>query len=112
MRYDFKDQVRGDTFKGAEFEVLENGVAVNLANYRIRMHLRTAADSTQIQHLFDTDNATITITDALAGKFVLEPVIINLPARMYVYDIEFTSPAGVVRTWVRGNFPIVADVTR
>ena len=111
MTYDFPYHIKGDTFKGTEFEILSNALPVNLTGYRIRMHMRSIATSTTILHAFDTDDGTIVINDAAGGKFTLQPVVIDLPARTYVYDIEFTK-AGVVKTWIRGTWPIINDVTR
>ena len=112
MNYNFKEHIKGDTFLPVEFQIKDGGSPKNLTDYRIRMHLRRSSTQTSpLVFAFDTDDGTIDIFDAADGKFRLTERVIDIPAFDYRYDIEFTSPAGVVRTWIRGVFPVKPEVT-
>ena len=112
MNYNFKEHIKGDTFLPVEFQIKEGGAVKDLTGYRIRMHLRRTKNRTSPLVLaFDTDNNSIDIFDPTQGKFRLNERVIDIPVFNYLYDIEFTSPAGVIRTWVEGIFPIKAEVT-
>ena len=91
--YNFPDHIKGDTFKGTEFEVFADETPLDLSGYRIRMHIKTIPTASTVLHSFDTEDNTISMTNAAVGKFTLNPVIIDLPERTYVYDIEFEKMA-------------------
>ncbi len=112
MEYNFKPHVKGDTFLGAEFQVSDGAEAIDLTNYRIRMHLRRqASPSASLVMAFDTEDETIEIHEPAEGRFRIPARVIDVPAFNYKHDIEFTNGAGRVRTWVRGVFPVVEEVT-
>ena len=98
---------KGDTFS-ATFAVEQDGSPINLTAYTIRMHIRPSQASSTLS-LDLTDN--IEIYNAVGGLFRINEVIIDLPARVYYYDIEFTSGAAV-STWLAGTFTVYQDVTR
>lgn len=109
--YNFRGVIKGDTWLGAEFEMTDpDGVAIDLAGYSIRMHLRKTADQPEPEMIFTTEDDTIEIIDAAGGKFQIKERTIDLPVYRYVYDIEFTKN-NVVRTWIRGTFPVKPEVT-
>ena len=111
--YNFKPHVKGDTFLGAEFRVTDGVNPIDLTDFRIRMHLRRQASQTAaLIKVFDTNIAdTMEIHDAADGRFRILRQIVDIPAFDYVYDIEFISPTGRVRTWLRGKFPVIEEVT-
>ena len=108
--YNFPDHKKGDTFPGTVFTIVQNSLPVDLTNYTIRMHLRPArASSTLSQNM----TSSIEIHDPAAGKFRINPVVIDLPARTYYHDIEFTNTVtGAIRTWIEGTWNVTQDVTR
>ena len=67
-------------------------------------------DTTPILSL-DTDDGTIIITDGPNGKFRINPVIINIPAGSYVYDIQINFSTTEIKTYLKGNFTVTQDVT-
>jgi hypothetical protein len=105
--YNFPNHIKGDTFRGVIFEVLVNGVAVDLTAYTIKMHLRpNAASATLSLNL----TSSIEKHDPTNGKFRINAVKIDIAPRTYYYDIEFTEGT-TVRTWVSGTWTVVQDVT-
>ncbi len=77
------------------------------------MQLRTTPSSATV-----TATPTITMTyDAATDKTFVQATMTAattaalLPATVYYYDFEFTN-AGVVTTYLYGNFSITAEVTR
>lgn len=103
---------RGDTFDEVLFELKKDGTAIDLTGATIKMQLRKAAGGPIFLEFTSVSSAGITITDASAGKFKINSVIINLEANVYLYDIEITFASGEVRTWVSGQFTILNDITR
>jgi hypothetical protein len=103
---------RGDTFDEVLFELKKDGTAIDLTGAIIKMQLRKAAGGPIFLEFTSVSSAGITITDASAGKFKINSVIINLEANVYLYDIEITFASGEVRTWVSGQFTILNDITR
>lgn len=103
---------RGDTFDEVLFELKKDGTAIDLTGAIIKMQLRKAAGGPIFLEFTSASSAGITITDASAGKFKINSVIINLEANVYLYDIEITFASGEVRTWVSGQFTILNDITR
>jgi hypothetical protein len=103
--------VRGDTFMGLHFEILVNGVALNLTGAAIKCQLKKDP-STEAVLEFSTADASIAITFPTLGKFSFAERVINIAAREYVMDIEITLASGRVVTPVSGSFTVTNDITR
>ena len=111
--YNIDTHKRGDTFNGLVFAITVNGSPANLTGALIKMDLRyngvlwrrftTATPG--------TDEGTITITDAAAGKFRLDEQIIDIPGVLYDYDAQITFSDDRVKTYFGGNWQIDEDVT-
>jgi hypothetical protein len=111
MGYNFPDHIKGDTFDGVLFEVLENDLPVDLTGATINMDLRqTAASDTSLKR-FSTTTNEIEITDPLLGKFQFKEQIVNVAAYSYYYDIEINYASGRTKTWIAGKWKIKQDVT-
>ena len=103
---------QGDTWQGLTVQFLISSVPVNLTGASILMQLRkTFCDST-VALEFSTGNSTIVIDNPLTGHFSVEPIIISINPRQYVYDIQVTLASGRVITIIEGNFTITPTVTR
>lgn len=98
-----------DTFPGVNFTVTVNTVVLNLTDATIRMQVRKSRNETPILDL--ALGTGLTITDAAAGKFKIDEQIISGTPGMYYYDIEITLSGGDVKTYIKGTFTIVGDVT-
>jgi len=91
-----------------------NGSLVNLTGFSAHMQVRPTVASATITLDLSTSNSRI-VLGGTAGTIVL-----NVPASTtaslvpgdYVYDLELTSPNGVVRRLVEGKFKVKPEVTR
>lgn len=105
------EHYRGDTFPGAQFTVLVNGVPKSLLGASIRMDVRKTATGSRALRLTSAVGGGLTITDAPNAVFKIDEQIINIAAGEYVYDIEITYSDGQVKTPIVGTWDIVQDVT-
>jgi hypothetical protein len=53
----------------------------------------------------------LSMVNAAAGIFKIDKQVIDIPAGVYAYDIEITVAGGDVKTYVRGEWEILQDVT-
>lgn len=108
----FKDHVKGDTFKGRSFEVLYNTVPLDLTSASIEMELKknNKPDTVAVKTFSTADNS-ILITDATAGKFQIVKQIVDIPAFTYVYDIQIILQNLEVYTYISGTWTILQDIT-
>ena len=109
--YNFPDMVRGDTFKAKEFEILKNGVPLDLTNFEINAQIRLGDKRGRLFKTFTIGDG-ITLTNAAAGQFTWDAFLMDVttPGRYY-YDIEFID-GDVVNTYVGGTIKVIDDVTR
>ena len=98
---------KGDTFSGT-FEVEQSNIPVDLTGYTIKMQLRATPNNPLIA--FDFKDS-LEIHDPVNGLFQINDVDIDIPARLYYYDIEFTKD-GVVQSSETYKFIIIQDITR
>jgi len=104
--------IKGDTFEAVNFQINENGDALDLTDCVIKMQLRKECGGVIALSLTSVANAGITITDAVAGEFKINNQIININSANYLYDIEITFPNDEVKTWISGQFSVICDITR
>jgi hypothetical protein len=103
---------QGDTWSGLTVEFLIADSPVDLTGATIKMQLRKTYCDTAIAHEFSTENGSIVVDAPATGIFAVEPTIMNISPKQYVYDIEVTLSSGRVITIVSGNFLITPTVTR
>lgn len=104
---------KGDTFNQVVFEVKRNDVAIDLTGATIKMQLRkNYSDTSAALSLTSVSNSGITITNASNGNFKINQQIIDIEVFNYVYDIQFTLASGEVKTYIKGGFNVVPEVTR
>lgn len=110
MEHNFADHIKGDTWQRHTLvlQLTINSVVQDITAYTIRMQLRPRPGSSTIS--LDL-TPYLEMHDPVNGRFRINPVIIDIPAREYYYDIEFNN-AGVIRTWMQGTLTVVNDVTR
>jgi hypothetical protein len=109
-KYNFKDHVSGDTFNGVEFEMLNNDVAINLTNCAIKIQIKPENKGASV--LTKNVGSGITITGPSLGVFRLDSFVCSLPAGYYDYDIQFTFPSGVIKTYISGKWRILKQITK
>jgi hypothetical protein len=104
--------IKGDTFEAVNFEVKINGDAIDLTGAIIKMQLRKECGGVIGLTLTSIEDTGITIYDAVNGKFKINKQIIDIPSYNYYYDIEIHFADNTVKTWVKGMFNILCDITR
>ncbi len=107
--YDFPDIVAGDTSETTEFVITVNAAPLILTGATIKMDFRDP--SGKVVKYFTTENSTITIVDAINGRFRIEKYTCDIPAKTYDHDIEITLPSGVKKTYVKGQINVLDEVT-
>jgi hypothetical protein len=103
---------QGDTWQGLTIEFLIDSVAVNLTGASILMQLRKTFCDNTVALEFSTDDGSIVIDNPSTGHFSIEPIIISISPRQYVYDTQLTLASGRVITLLEGNFTVTPTVTR
>lgn len=90
-----------------------DGSPIDLTGYTARMQARASYDSdAAVLDLSVGDGLTIT---PLAGKIsvaLANAVTADIPAGVYVYDLEITSGAGVRKKLIFGKMTVLAEVTK
>ena len=104
--YNFPDHIKGDTFKGVNFTVTVNTVALPIS--AVKMELKLAYNTPSALTL--SNGAGITISN-VTGVFTIDNQIIDIPAGNYIYDIEITTQSGDVDTYINGTWKILPGVT-
>lgn len=90
-----------------------NGTGVNLTTFTAKMQVRKTAYHTTPVTTFTTTDGSITLNSS--GNITLIKSAADasaIPAGVYVYDLELTSPNGTVKRLVEGAFTVNAEVTR
>jgi hypothetical protein len=108
--HNLPDVYRGDTMKEIRFELLKNGVPIDLTGASVRCDFKLKTGS----HLFRFSKANdkISIMDPpTEGKFAINSTIIDFPAGTYNYDIEVIFADGTINTFVAGTLKVIQDVT-
>lgn len=98
---------RGDTYTHV-FTVAPDGTAQNLTGYTVRGQVRSALDGTLVA------TPTVTISNATEGQITFSLSDAQTAAftlSTMVYDVEVTSPSGVVTTVARGQIRMHKDAT-
>lgn len=105
---------RGDTFI-REFTFTNDDNPFDLTGWDARLQVReSAAKPVVLQADMEGDEPFISITGV--GDNVLRVEIpassIEIPAKVYLWDLELTSPTGVKTTYLAGSFTIIQDITQ
>jgi hypothetical protein len=106
--YNFTTQ-RKVTYKGAQFTITVNGVALNLTGAHLLCEFKTLANPSSPAILTWTDSAGMTITSPTNGIFTFNPQIIDIPGGSYLYDVKITLASGEVDVYVTGTL-IVTEI--
>jgi hypothetical protein len=107
--YNIPTHKKGDTFTGVTFTVLVNGTPLNLTGSAIKMDIRVG--NVLKKRIDNGTTGGVTLLNAGAGVFTIDKQIIDIPARTYDYDIQFTLANGDVKTYIIGTWTIVQDIT-
>jgi len=97
-----------DGLTGCSFT--SDGTAFASPLSRVRMYFMDANGSVGKQ--CDSEDETITITDAAAWEFDVAPFLMQLAAGEWQWSIETTDSSGDVKTRVTGTIRILSDATQ
>jgi hypothetical protein len=112
VRYDIPKAVKNDTFNGLTFVVTINSVALDLTDAVVNMDLRLTVDGAIVKSFSTVASNGLTIlSPATDGKFSIDRQVITVDANTYKYDVELILADGTVKTYIYGNWTIIADVT-
>lgn len=112
--YTLQPMVRGDQWRGiSSITILVNGDPPASTLASARMHFRLSRDSREIGlGLSSAVAGEITIVSAANWQMSVPPRSLNLHAGLWGWDLETTSAAGVVKTYLEGTLLIQQDITR
>ena len=109
-KYNFKDHIKGDTFKQQVFTFSKNDAPINLTGASIKIQFKKNKSDSSAALTLEIGTG-ITLTDAVNGEFAIDEQIIDLTPGQYYYDIQLTQADSTVFTYVSGNINILQDVT-
>lgn len=99
------EAIAHDTLDAIHFQYKVNGDSLDLTDYEIKVDIREFNTNRLIKSL------EVEIIDAVDGKFDIKEQLLDVDGGNYIYDIQLTSPEGIVKTWIYGKFKIYRDVT-
>jgi hypothetical protein len=111
MIYNIPPARRGDTWDGINsISVKVSGIPINFSDCEVSMQFRQSVDSPVALTLSTTNSAIQILTPAATAVRVL-PFVVDIPFAKYYYDFQVKTPAGYIKTYMAGYWPIVSDVT-
>lgn len=112
-KYNFKPQYAEDTCNGIQVTATltsgETTAPIDLTNIAIKMVFKKQGESTAV--LTFEIGTGITLTDAENGVFTVDAFTVPTTPYTYVYDIEFTYPSTVVKTYMQGLMEVKPQIT-
>ncbi len=105
----------GDTFDGFTVSgVTKNGAAMANTLASVRMQFRTAPDAAASSLELNSATSAITINNNTTWNFTVNKFVVTLDPDIYYYDVETTDSAATanVKTYMRGSWKVIRDVTR
>jgi len=91
-----------------------NGTPVNITNYTAALQVRTSPLAKTAVLTLTTSNAGLTITgnSGTVNAHATAAQTTDITNGKYAYDLEITSPSGVVTRLVQGTIEVSPQVTR
>lgn len=89
------------------------GTPVNITNYTAALQLRSLpTDSTAVLSLATGSGITITGNTGVVAIHATATQTRNIDEGTYYYDLEITSPQGIVTRLIQGQAEVTPEVTR
>lgn len=109
--YNFKEQYAGDTFNGIQLTATLNGSPIDLTNITIKIQFKVSIEKASVKDLII--GTGLTLVDAVNGVFKIDSFTVFTTPNItnYLYDLEFTYSSGVVKTYMKGDFPVKHQIT-
>lgn len=102
---------QGATFNNV-FTYKVGGTAVNLTGYTAAMQVRTSYTASPIISLTTSSGITLGGSAGTITVNISATTTASYTSGQYIYDLELTSPSGVVTRLLQGRFTITSEVTR
>ena len=102
----FQDIYQNTTFEGAELAIKRNNVPINLTGCEIVMVFNTVNNNSPTFDFKTSDN-TITVTDAVLGKFKLQPRILTAGKNQYFAYLIITDQYGSIDKFEIASLKII-----
>jgi hypothetical protein len=114
MTYDFPAHISGDTWSGINsITIASNGIPVNLENSEVIIQVRSSKNpSSPLVYEFSTLTSTILIVSESYGIINIPQQIIDIPVGMYQYDLKIISQNGTIKTYLKGEWEILPNISR
>ncbi len=114
MIYDFPEHISGDTWDGINtITITSDESPINLENCEVFIHLKSAKNpASPLMYEFSTLKNTISIVFAQAGIISIPSQTIDLPVGIYQYDLKILFPNGSIKTYLKGEWEILPNVSR
>lgn len=110
MTYNIPKHVSGDTWDGINsISFFRNNSAIDLSDAYVEMGVKYTVASPTVLTL-STSNSGITITEPLSGEISIPPIIVNIPPSNYKWYLKLVLETGEIKTYLMGNWPIVANI--
>lgn len=103
---------RGSLWDGLTVQFLVSGTPVNLTGAYILCQIKKEACSDDYEKQFSTTDGTIVIDNPATGTFSIEPTTIDLPPRLYWYDIYVESTGRKDYLIDPSRFEVTGNVSR
>lgn len=102
--YNFGTQYRGDTI-----DAIDVTLPIDLTGATVRIEFRLNTKTGEVEKTISSGNG-ITVNDAAAGEITIDDFKIETAGKIY-WDLEVTTAAGAVKTYLNGSFNVLQDVT-
>lgn len=106
--YDFLPRLTGDTWPGIVFSIEVDSVAEDFTGCIVEIAFKKSHLTSTVSLLLSTETSDITIS---TNVITVEPRILELLPGSYIYDLQVTYPDSRVRTFLKGSFKVLRDVT-
>lgn len=104
--------VKNDTFNPTWIiEFLLNDVAIDLTGCEIKAEFKLPNSEAIVWTMTTVDSSILIVSPPTSGKIQFASQIIDIAAGKYNYDIQITFTDDVVKTYVRGVFTVIQDIT-
>lgn len=110
--YSIPAHVSGDTWGGIPSIVITiNGSPPTNNVVSAKIQFRKSAGSSVVLTL-SSDEADITIVDAVNWELRVEKKVVTLCAGTYLFDLQTIDADGDIKTFLKGSWEILEDITR
>lgn len=101
---------KGDTWNGMVVTLKRNTIPVDLTGYTAISRFKTSLNGASVFEFKTSDNS-LTIPNPIDGKIYYIGRKIDYFPNKYLFDLEITSPDGVVKTIANGSWTITQDIS-